>query len=104
MPPPSSKQLTVLRHKARREGWQRPKPPGSQELPSISRRLVECSDASRHSPRKQSEMPTDAERIYLAEINIARAIHPLDDPRLADFVAQLDRVNTAADAAPGFVW
>ena len=29
---------------------------------------------------------------------------PLDSPLLADFVAALDPVNAAADAAPGFVW
>ncbi len=29
---------------------------------------------------------------------------PLDDPRMADFVRALDRVNAEADAAQGFVW
>ena len=41
---------------------------------------------------------------YLAQLNIARAVAPLDDPRLADFVAQIDVVNAAAEAHPGFVW
>ena len=41
---------------------------------------------------------------HLAQINIARLIAPLDDPKLADFVAQLDPVNAGADHAPGFVW
>jgi hypothetical protein len=41
---------------------------------------------------------------HLAQINIARLIAPIDDPRIADFVAQLDPVNALADAAPGFVW
>jgi hypothetical protein len=41
---------------------------------------------------------------YLAQINIARLVAPVGDPRLADFVAQLDPVNRLADAAPGFVW
>src|ERR1700676_1697276 len=41
---------------------------------------------------------------HLAQINIARLIAPLDDPRIADFVAQLAPVNALADAAPGFVW
>ena len=40
----------------------------------------------------------------LAQVNIARLVAPLDSPRLADFVAGLDPVNAAADAAPGFVW
>lgn len=28
----------------------------------------------------------------------------MDDPRIADFVAQLAPINALADAAPGFVW
>ena len=41
---------------------------------------------------------------HLAQINIGRLIAPMDDPRIADFVAQLAPVNALADAAPGFVW
>jgi uncharacterized protein DUF3291 len=40
----------------------------------------------------------------LAQVNIARLLEPLDSPRLADFVAQLDPVNALAEAAPGFLW
>ena len=40
----------------------------------------------------------------LAQVNIGRLLEPLDSPRLAGFVAALDQVNAAADAAPGFVW
>jgi Domain of unknown function (DUF3291) len=40
----------------------------------------------------------------LAQVNIAKLRAPLDSPLLADFVAALDPVNAAADAAPGFVW
>ena len=40
----------------------------------------------------------------LAQVNIARLLAPLDSPALAGFVAALDPVNAAADAAPGFVW
>jgi hypothetical protein len=41
---------------------------------------------------------------HIAQLNIARAKAPLDDPLLADFVAQLDDVNALAEASPGFVW
>jgi hypothetical protein len=41
---------------------------------------------------------------HLAQINIGRLIAPIDDPRIAGFVSQLDSVNAVADAAPGFVW
>ena len=45
-------------------------------------------------------MPT----YHLAQINIARLLAPIDDPLLADFVAQLSPVNALADQSPGFVW
>jgi len=41
---------------------------------------------------------------HLAQINIGRLIAPVDDPKIAEFVAQLDPVNALADTAPGFVW
>jgi len=40
----------------------------------------------------------------LAQLNIAALLAPLDSPVLADFVAELDRINELADQAPGFVW
>ncbi|MFK7852572.1 MAG: DUF3291 domain-containing protein [Granulosicoccus sp.] len=40
----------------------------------------------------------------LAQLNIATLIAPIDSPALADFVANLDRINALADSAPGFVW
>jgi hypothetical protein len=41
---------------------------------------------------------------HLAQLNIARAKAPLDDPLLADFMARLDAVNALAERTPGFVW
>ena len=41
---------------------------------------------------------------HLAQYNIAWIVAPLDDPRMADFVANIDRVNRLAEEAPGFVW
>jgi len=41
---------------------------------------------------------------HLAQINIGRLVAPIDDPRIADFVAQLGPINALADGAPGFVW
>lgn len=40
----------------------------------------------------------------IAQINIARMLAPLDDPVMADFVAQLPPVNALAEQSPGFVW
>ncbi len=41
---------------------------------------------------------------HLAQINIARLVAPLDDPKIAEFVSQLEPINALADQAPGFVW
>jgi hypothetical protein len=41
---------------------------------------------------------------HLAQLNIARMLAPIDDPIMAEFVAQLGPVNALADQAPGFVW
>jgi len=40
----------------------------------------------------------------LAQLNVADLAAPLDSPQLADFVANLDRINSLAEASPGFVW
>ncbi len=41
---------------------------------------------------------------HLAQANIARAVAPMDDPAMADFMANLDPINALADGTPGFVW
>ncbi|MEO0440819.1 MAG: DUF3291 domain-containing protein [Pseudomonadota bacterium] len=41
---------------------------------------------------------------HLAQVNVAIFRRPKDDPVNKDFIDALDRVNAAADAAPGFVW
>src|SRR5215510_16427024 len=41
---------------------------------------------------------------HLAQINIGRLLASIDDPKIAEFVAQLDPINALADNAPGFVW
>ena len=41
---------------------------------------------------------------HLAQINIARLVAPLDDPRISEFVAQLGTINELAESSPGFVW
>jgi hypothetical protein len=40
----------------------------------------------------------------LAQLNIAQMRTPMESPEMADFVANLDRINALADNAPGFVW
>jgi hypothetical protein len=43
-------------------------------------------------------------RHHLAQANLARMRAPLDNPLMAGFVAQLDRINALADGSRGFVW
>lgn len=40
----------------------------------------------------------------LAQLNIAVMKAPLESPTMADFVANLDRINALAESSPGFVW
>jgi hypothetical protein len=47
---------------------------------------------------------TEDARYHLAQFNVATVRFPLDDPRMADFVAMLEPVNALADGTPGFVW
>ena len=42
--------------------------------------------------------------MHVAELNIGQLNHPIDDPRMADFVGNLARVNAMAERMPGFVW
>ena len=42
---------------------------------------------------------------HLAQLNIARMqSNSINDPLMADFVAQLDTINTLAENSKGFVW
>jgi hypothetical protein len=41
---------------------------------------------------------------HLAQMNVARMMFPVDDPRMAEFAAAIRGVNALADQAPGFVW
>jgi len=43
-------------------------------------------------------------QFYLAEVNIAKRLAPMDDPIMKDFVDNIDRINAIADDAEGFVW
>ena len=41
---------------------------------------------------------------HLAELNVGRLVAPVDDPRVAEFMANLDRINGLGKRMPGFVW
>ena len=42
--------------------------------------------------------------MQLAELNIGRLVAPTDDPQVAEFMNNLDRVNGLGKRMPGFVW
>jgi len=42
--------------------------------------------------------------VQLAELNIGRLLAPTDDPRVADFMNNLDAINGLGKRMPGFVW
>lgn len=41
---------------------------------------------------------------HIAQLNVARAVAPFDDPVMSDFMARLDEINGLGDSSPGFVW
>lgn len=40
----------------------------------------------------------------LAQLNVAAMKESTDSPAMAEFMANLDRINALAESAPGFVW
>jgi Domain of unknown function (DUF3291) len=42
--------------------------------------------------------------MQLAELNVGRLLAPTGDPRVAEFMGALDRVNGMGKRMPGFVW
>src|SRR5438046_822644 len=40
----------------------------------------------------------------LAQLNVGIIKGPMDSPVMADFAANLDRINALAERSPGFVW
>ena len=43
-------------------------------------------------------------RFEIAQLNVGRAVAPLDDAVMADFMNWLDEINALAERSPGFVW
>jgi hypothetical protein len=41
---------------------------------------------------------------HLAQVNVGKLLAPVDSPQIADFVANLDRINALAESMLGFVW
>ena len=43
-------------------------------------------------------------RYELAQLNVGVIKGPMDSPLMAEFAANLERINALADGSPGFVW
>ena len=43
-------------------------------------------------------------RHNIAQLNVGRAVAPLDSAVMADFMNWLDEINALAERSPGFVW
>ncbi len=41
---------------------------------------------------------------HLAELNVGRLVAPMHDPRVAEFIDNIDRINGLGKRMPGFVW
>ena len=42
--------------------------------------------------------------MHLAQLNVGRLVADTEDPRVAEFMAALDRINGLGKRMPGFVW
>ena len=42
--------------------------------------------------------------MHLAQLNIAKAKAPLDDPLMQEFMDNLDPINAIAESSSGFIW
>lgn len=43
-------------------------------------------------------------KYHLAQINIGKILYPTEDPRMAGFMDNLDKINALAEATEGFIW
>ena len=41
---------------------------------------------------------------HIAQLNMGRFRYPTDDPRMSQFMLNLDRINALAERSDGFVW
>ncbi|MGH9134614.1 MAG: GNAT family N-acetyltransferase [Ilumatobacteraceae bacterium] len=49
-------------------------------------------------------MTVQPDDYHVAQLNIATLLAPIDDPLIADFTDNLERINALGDASPGFIW
>lgn len=42
--------------------------------------------------------------MHLAQLNLAHALADMEDPIMADFINNVDRINALSDKSDGFIW
>ena len=42
--------------------------------------------------------------MHIAQMNVGTILYETTDPRMADFMNNLDRINALAETTPGFIW
>jgi hypothetical protein len=60
--------------------------------------------ANHHAYRRRSRTLQQPPNHHLAQLNIGRIRHEIDDPRMADFTHNLALVNGIAERSAGFIW
>ncbi len=81
-----------------------------------TRWLYECSEqsllrawfftgtqAQLETPRRLQGITVE-HTIVLAQMNYARLLYPMDDPKMKEFQLALEPINIIAKSTPGFVW
>ena len=79
--------------------------PGRRPHP-FAEREIQSDELSRRHPLlgAGARGARGVERMHLAQMNVGTTLYDTDDPRMADFMDNLDRMNALAEATPGFVW
>jgi hypothetical protein len=57
-----------------------------------------------HGDRRSAPYDPLVNGFDIAQLNVGRAVGPIDGAAMAGFVARLDEINALAEASPGFVW
>ena len=70
-----------------------PSPPPSD--PTTTQRTTE---------EEQSQQQSQHSMAFLAQMNFARLVAPMDDDRMKEFALAMDPINQLARSTPGFVW
>lgn len=66
---------------------------------------ADLADSLRNPTTKEDPaMEQQSPEWHLAQINIGRLRHPVDDPRSSEFMDNLDPINALAERSPGYVW